>query len=52
MICIDYTDLNKVCSKDNYPLSQIDQLVDAASGHELITFMNIFLGYNQIRMTL
>ncbi|XP_031261313.1 uncharacterized protein LOC116119508 [Pistacia vera] len=27
--CVDFTDLNKVCPKDNFPLPQIDQLVDA-----------------------
>ena len=30
--------------------SRIDQLVDATSGHELLTFMDAFSGYNQIRM--
>ena len=42
--------LNKACPKDNYPLPRIDQLVDAISGHELLTFMDAFSGYNQIRM--
>lgn len=27
-MCIDYTDLNKACPKDNYPFPRIDQLVD------------------------
>ena len=49
-MCIDFTDLNKACPKDSYPLPRIDQLVDATSGHELLTFMDTFLGYNQIRM--
>ena len=47
-ICINFTDLNKACPKDNYPLPSIDQLVDATSGYELLTFMGIFFGYNQI----
>ena len=42
--------LNKACPKDSYPLPRIDQLVDATSGHELLTFMDAFSGYNQIRM--
>ena len=33
--CIDYIDLNKACPKDSYPLSRIDQLMDATSGHQL-----------------
>ena len=49
-ICIDYTDLNQACSKDSFPLSKIDQLVDATSGHRLFSFMDAFARYNQIRM--
>ena len=30
-MCVDYTDLNKACPKDNYPLSNIDQVVDVTS---------------------
>lgn len=36
--------------KDNYFLSRIDRLVDATSDHELLTFINAFSGYNQIRL--
>ncbi|KAK3025927.1 hypothetical protein RJ639_041317 [Escallonia herrerae] len=39
-ICIDYTDLNKACPKDSYPLPKIDLLIDATSGHELLSFMD------------
>ena len=49
-MCIDFAYLNKACPKDNYPLPRIDQLVDATLGHELLTFMNTFSDYNQIRM--
>ena len=49
-MCIDFKKLNKACPKDSYPLPRIDQLVDAISGHELLTFMDAFSGYNQIRM--
>ena len=49
-MCIDFKKLNKACLKDSYPLSRIDQLVDATSGHELLTFMDAFSSYNQIRM--
>nr|KYP37466.1 Transposon Ty3-I Gag-Pol polyprotein [Cajanus cajan] len=30
-MCVDYTDLNKACPKDTYPLPSIDRLVDRAS---------------------
>jgi hypothetical protein len=46
----DFIDLNKACSKDNFPLPQIDLLVDSTSGHEILSFMDVFLGYNQTSM--
>ena len=49
-ICVDFTDLNKACPKDSYPLPRIDQLVDSTTGHKLLSFMDAFSGYNQIRM--
>jgi hypothetical protein len=30
-MCIDFTDLNKACPKDEFPLPRIDSLVDAAA---------------------
>ena len=49
-MCVDFTDLNKACPKDSLPIPRIDQLVDSTSGHKLLTFMDAFSGYNQIRM--
>ena len=49
-MCVDVTDLNNTCLKDSFPLPRIDQLVDSTAGHELLTFMDAFLGYNQILM--
>ena len=49
-MCVDFTDLNKACPKDSYPLLRIDQLVDSTAGHKLLSFMDAFSGYNQIRM--
>lgn len=49
-MCVDYINLNKAYSNDSYPLPRIDQLVDVTLGHELLTFMDVFLGYNQIKM--
>ena len=49
-MCVDFTDLNKACPKDSFPLLRIDQLVDSTARHKLLTFMDAFLGYNQIRM--
>ena len=47
---VDFTDLNKACPKDSFPLPRIDQLVDSITGHELLNFMDAFSGYNQIMM--
>ena len=47
-VCIDFTDLNKTCLKDSFPLPQIDILVDVTAGHELLSFMDAYSGYNQI----
>ncbi|KAL5577628.1 hypothetical protein UlMin_019327 [Ulmus minor] len=49
-VCVDFTDLNKACPKDSFPLPRIDQLIDATAGHELLSFMDAYSGYNQIRM--
>ena len=45
---MDFTDLNKACPKDNFPLRRINQLVDATLGHALLSFMDAYSGYNQI----
>ena len=49
-LCIDFTDVNRACSKDSFPLPRIDVIVDAIPGHELLSYMGAFLGYNQIIM--
>ena len=49
-MCVDFTDLNKACPKDSFPLPRIDQLVDSTAGYRLLTFMDAFSGYNQIKM--
>ena len=49
-LCIDFTDINRACLKDNFPLPRIDLIVDATSSHELLSFMDAFSGYNLISM--
>ena len=41
-VCVDYTDLNDACSKDSFPLPRIDQIVDASTGHDMLSFMDAF----------
>lgn len=49
-VCIDCTNLNKACLKDNFSFPKIDQLIDATTGHELLNFIDAYSGYNQIQM--
>ena len=49
-MCVDFTNLNRACPKDSFPLPRIDQLVDSTAGHKLLTFMDAFSGYSQIQM--
>ena len=47
---VDFTYLNKACHKDSFLLPRIDQLTDATSRHQLLSFMDTYSGYNQIPM--
>ena len=49
---IDFTDVNRACPKDSFPLPRIDLIVDATAGHELLSFMDAFSDYNHISMDL
>ena len=51
-VCVDFTDLNKACPKDPFPMPKIDQLVDATVGHPRISFLDAFQGYHQIPLAL
>jgi hypothetical protein len=49
-MCVDYTGLNKACSKVPYPLPRIDQIVDSTAGCETLSFLDAYSGYHQIKM--
>ena len=49
-MCADFRDWNKACPKDDFPLPHIGVLVDNTAGSALMTFMDGFSGYNQIKM--
>jgi hypothetical protein len=49
-MCIDFTDLNKACLKDQFPLPRIDSLVDAEATLELMSLLDCYSGYHQIWM--
>jgi hypothetical protein len=47
-MCIDFTDFNKLCLNDEFPLPRIDSLVDAEATSELMSLLDCYLGYHQI----
>lgn len=49
-MCVDFTDLNKACPNDDYPLPKIDSLVDSTAGHTMFSFMDANVGYHHIPM--
>ena len=49
-VCVDFTDLNRACSKDPFPMPKIDQLVDSTYRHPRISFLDAFQGYHQIAL--
>lgn len=49
-MCVDFTDLNAACPQDPYPLPSIDALIDGAFGYRMLSFMDSYSGYNQIKM--
>jgi hypothetical protein len=44
-MCIDFTDLNKACPKDEFPLPRIDFLIDAVAILELMSLLDCYSGY-------
>ena len=49
-MCIDFRDLSKACPKEDFPLPHIDVLMDNTASNALMSFMDGFLGFNQIKM--
>ena len=47
---VNVTDLNRACLKDSYSLPHIDLLVDSTARYQLLSFMDAFSSYNQIRL--
>ena len=51
-VYVDYWDINKACSKYNYPTPYINQIVDDYVGNEIFSFVDGFSGYNKINILL
>ena len=48
--CVDFKNLNRACPKDEFPLPNMDLLIDSAAGSAMFSFVDGFDEYNQIRM--
>ena len=48
--CVDFRNLNKACLKDEFPLPNMDLLINSTTCSAMFSFMDGFSGYNQIRM--
>ncbi|KAB2632430.1 reverse transcriptase [Pyrus ussuriensis x Pyrus communis] len=44
-------DFNAACPKGEFPLPNMDIMIDSTSGQSLMSFMDGFSGYNQIKMS-
>jgi hypothetical protein len=49
-MCVDFTDLNKACKKDDFCLERLDKIIDDASNCEMLSLLDMFSGYHQIRV--
>jgi hypothetical protein len=49
-MCVDFTDLNKECNKDDFPLERVDKIIDDAANSEMLSLLDMFSGYHQIRV--
>jgi hypothetical protein len=47
-MCTYFTDLNKCCPKDDFPLARIDRIVDSVAGCDIMALLDCFSGYHQI----
>jgi hypothetical protein len=50
-ICVDFRNLNRATPKDEYPMPVVDDLINRASSHKVISFLDGNLGYNQFFMS-
>nr|GEU70378.1 hypothetical protein [Tanacetum cinerariifolium] len=49
-MCVDFTDLNKACPQDCYPLLEIEWIVESLCGNPFKCFLDAYKGYHQIHL--
>jgi hypothetical protein len=47
-MCMDFTNINKCCLKDDFLLLRIDKVVDSITGCKTMALLGCFFGYYQI----
>jgi hypothetical protein len=49
-MCVDFKNFNKACKKDDFSLERVDKIVDDAANSEMLSLLDMFSGYHQIRV--
>jgi hypothetical protein len=49
-MCVDFTNQNKAFKNDDFPLVRVDKIVDDAANSEMLSLLDMFSGYHQIRV--
>lgn len=49
-LCLDFRNLNISSLKDNYPLQNMEAMLQKVTGCELLSMMDGFFGYNQAKV--
>jgi hypothetical protein len=49
-MCVDFADLNKASKKDDFPLGRVDKIMDDVASSEMLSLLDMFSGYYQIRV--
>jgi hypothetical protein len=49
-MCVGFTDLNKSCKKDDFPMEWVDKIIDDAANSEMLSLLDMFSGYHHIRV--
>jgi len=47
-LCVDFRNLNLACKKDNYPLPNMETLLQRVTGSGMMSLLDGFSGYNQV----
>jgi hypothetical protein len=47
-MCIDFTDLNKACPKEDFPLTRTEVAIDSVAGCEIMSLLDCFSRFHQI----